>query len=163
MNRTVLIIIVVFSVLCLVLCGLIWLGGAKLINWIEQGNEGLAFRVEAPLQVEAGAPVEILVSVENNTADEGLLQSIDISLDYLEGIAVESSQPMFSQSSLLEFGPEMRSYAFLRPVPAGGVEQVTFSGIAVKEGDFSGEVQVCMGMIPVCDTFVIRTIVGSGD
>ena len=133
--------------------------GGAFLGWLMQAPEGAAIRVEAPSLVRKGDPVIIFVEVENTSSEPQLLHSVDISSSYLNGIAIQWADPRFTESYPIAVGPAMQSYTFEQQIAPGATLTVQFFGTAVRRGDFSGDVDVCISSAVRCDSFLTRTIV----
>ena len=135
------------------------LAGGVFLGWLMQTPEGVGIRVQAPTLVTKGDQVIIFVEVENTSAEPQLLHSIDISAEYLSGIAIQWADPRFTESYQIPMGPDMQSYTFERQIAPGGTLVVQLVGTAVRRGDFAGDIDVCIGSAVLCDSFLTRTIV----
>src|SRR5688572_33284758 len=83
-------------ILCLVAATISCVGG---ILWVSQSPEGIAFNVNAPVQVDVGDTVLIEVQIVNDSAQQAELSSIDVSQEYLDGIVITSSSPAYESTS----------------------------------------------------------------
>ena len=135
------------------------IAGGAFLGWLWQTPEDVVIRVNAPALVNKGDQVILFVEVENTGTEPQLLHSIDVSADYLSGIAIQRADPPFTESYKIPMGPEMLSYTFERPIAPGGISTVQFFGTAVRSGDFSGDIDVCVKSTVLCESFLTRTIV----
>jgi hypothetical protein len=126
--------------------------------WGMQEPENVNISVDSPIQVTKGESVIIKVQVENFAAESQILHSIDISNSYLDGIAIKNALPPFVESYPIPY-IDMESYTFEQEISSRTTLVVQFFGVAVKTGDYSGEIDVCINTESVCTTFLIRTIV----
>jgi hypothetical protein len=133
--------------------------GGAFLGWLWQTPEEVVIRVHAPTLVTKGDQVIIFVEVENTGTEPQLLHSVDVSSNYLSGIAIQGADPPFTESYKIPMGPDMLSYTFERPIAPGGTTTVQFFGTAVGTGDFSGDIDVCVKSAILCETFLTRTIV----
>ena len=130
------------AVLCIVSIIITLIAGGALINWSLSGPENVRISVDTPLQVTKDESVIIEVQVENTATESQLLDSIDITSEYLAGIAIVKAEPPFIESFRL--GGEWQSYTFRQEISPGTTLTVQFFGVAVKTGDFSGSIDVCI-------------------
>jgi hypothetical protein len=142
--------------LCIAATVLLLVVGAVWVWQIVEGPENIAISVDVPVQVTKGEPTTIEVQLANTAPEPQMLHSIDISAEYLTGLAVVGSEPAYIEAQT--FG-EWQSYRFEREIPAGGSLTVRFSGVAVKAGDYSGSIDVCINSGSSCMTLATRTIV----
>ncbi len=133
--------------------------GGAFLGWLWQTPEDVAIWVHAPTLVNKGDQVIVFVEVENTSAEPQLLHSIDVSADYLRGIAIQWADPPFTESYKIPMGPDMQSYTFEQQIAPGGTLAVQFIGTAIRKGDFSGNFDVCISSAILCDSFLTRTIV----
>jgi len=144
--------------LCLILAVIGVVAGGIFLKWLTEVPENVNANLDAPLQVRQGEPFPIKVTVENLAPEAQLLDSIDITTAYLEGIGIRGANPPFSESYPLLFG-DYQSYTFLQKIPAGGSLVIEFDAIGLKSGNFSGEIDICIGDGGTCLTFITRTVV----
>jgi hypothetical protein len=136
--------------------GALILGGSWLGSSIEEPT-GVEVEVNVPLQIRKGQGFLILVTLRETSGKAQELDSIDIAEDYLEGIAIERTEPNFKESfSFLGF----QTYDFMKEIPANGELVVRFFAVGVQTGDFSGDMDVCINGPGNCLTYPIRSVVG---
>ncbi|PJE77170.1 hypothetical protein COV05_00985 [Candidatus Uhrbacteria bacterium CG10_big_fil_rev_8_21_14_0_10_48_16] len=119
--------------------------------------DGLTAVVDAPLRASVGESFPVVVTITNNTDEEQLLHSIDVAEAYIDGIAVISTSPVFTESFIL--GDGTVTHFFETPVPAGEVVTATFTMEALTPGDMRGDFDVCFAEGGTCAFLQIRTIV----
>jgi len=145
----------VIAICCIaaVFGGLVWLG--------SMSTEGLAqIDVKAPTNVQQGQVYAITVEIKNISNDEITLYSVDIEENLLRGFIITSVKPTYLDTYDYGFGGETyQTYSFDARIPPGQSLIVTFEGEAVLNGDFSGDVDVCLNSSFNCYTGFIRTIV----
>lgn len=124
---------------------------------IAEGPENIAVSVECPIQVRVNETFTITVRVTNEDTIERELHSIDVYDSYLEGITITSSDPPWSETKG-SFG-YLTCY-FQTLLPPGAEKVVTFQAQALKAGDFSGDLDVCIDTQFLYITQVLRTLVG---
>lgn len=112
--------------------------------------------VIAPGSAKVGETFGILVRVTNTAADTQVLDSIDIQLDYLEGIRIESTDPPYSDTFEV-FG--YQSYTLLQDIPPGRELVVQFTASAVAAGNYRGDIDICINTGGNCTTRVLHTVV----
>jgi hypothetical protein len=132
------------------------LGGTWLGSTIKEPTD-VEVEVNVPLQVRNGQGFLILVTIRDTSGKAQELDSIDISDTYLDGIAIERTEPPFLESfSILGY----RSFNFAREIPANGDLIVRFFVVGVRTGDFSGDIDVCINGPGNCLSYPLRSIVG---
>ncbi len=119
--------------------------------------DGLQSKVDAPLRATVGERFEVIATVTNNTTQDQFLHSIDVSEAYLDGVAIVSTTPEYSQSFSLDDGT--MTHYFKETVPAGQTYAVTFELEALTAGDHGGAFDVCFHEGLDCSYLQIRTIV----
>ncbi|HKZ69329.1 MAG TPA: hypothetical protein VJ020_04565 [Anaerolineales bacterium] len=136
--------------------------GGVLLGFLTDEPENVSIDVSAPLTISRGESFTIEVQLENSAGQAQSLDSIDIDLTYLDGIAIERTDPPFTETirNDLVSGLAFQSYYFEHDIPIGGTLTVTFSAVALKAGDFAGDLDVCINSSAAFRTFPIRTVVG---
>ncbi len=144
-------------VVCLMVGAISGVGG---LVWLTQAPDDIAVNVNAPVQVDIGDEFLIEVQVINNSTQPSELSSIDISMEYLDGIVISSSTPAFESTDQYEsFGIVYQTYYFHQAIAPGGSLTVTFIGEAIAVGDYAGEIDVCVDSDLSCINNILRTIV----
>jgi len=121
---------------------------------------GVAIAVEAPLRARVGETFEILVTLTNESRSERTLVDVDVADSYLAGIAVEGTDPAYSDSEHIPFDNTV-SYSFDRALEPGGTLSVRFVAVAVQEGDFAGDFDLCIDSMASCVSQAVRTVVSA--
>jgi hypothetical protein len=106
-------------------------------------KQGISVAIDSPPEVTAGQPFEIRTTVTNAGTEAARLDSIDIGDSYLEGVAIESSQPAWGDTMHVPIDNTL-SHDFQANVPAGGSFTVTFTARAKRSGHFAGDFDVCV-------------------
>lgn len=119
--------------------------------------DGWDVDVQSPVAVSVGDEVIIAVTVTNNTGEDQVLHSIDIGQTYLEGVAIISTDPVYSDSFLLDDGTY--THFFLVDVANGESATVTFTGKALSAGDYQGALDVCIDDGLTCNFLQVRTVI----
>lgn len=112
--------------------------------------------VIAPAEVSVGESFSILVRVTNTAAEPQVLDSIDIQLDYLEGIRIDSSDPAYSDTFEV-FG--YQSHTLQVNIPAGQEQVVQFRATGIAPGNYRGDIDICINSGGNCTTRVLHTAV----
>jgi hypothetical protein len=146
------------AALCIVLVIAVLIAGGVLIKWGLTKPENVSISLDAPVQASKDESVIITVRVENTATESQLLHSIDISSQYLDGIAIEEAEPPFSESFAIPL-VDMQSYTFGQDISPGTTLEVRFAGVAVKIGDFAGNFDVCINSGNACTTLATRTVI----
>ena len=114
-------------------------------------------KLTVPVSVTVGESFDIMAHVTHNSDETQLLHSIDIGGSYLEGIAVTSSIPDFSQSYYLDDGTY--THTFLTDVPAGDGVDIVFHAVALESGNWKGAFDVCFDDGINCSFYTVSTFV----
>lgn len=134
------------------------------IAWlINLPPEDVELTLEHPIQVSNGDEVTIEIEIKNTADVPQQLNSIDFSMNYLEGLVIDEADPQFGSTNLYDsFAPteSFMTYYFDQTIPAGGSLLVRFSATAVMEGDFSGQITVCVNSPMECLEKSARTVIG---
>ncbi len=143
-------------------CGLLLLGlasaGCDAVEEITSGPKDVTVQVNAPLHVTVKQEFVVEIRVQNTAARSQSVHSIDIGDSYLVGVAIQRTEPAFKQSMHVPL-VNMQSYEFGAPIAAGGEQVVRFYAVAVKAGDYSATVDVCINGPSVCQSHPIRAVV----
>jgi hypothetical protein len=134
--------------------------GSTLFNGFLDEPEDVVIDVNVPLQAQKGNRIMFTVTVQNTSSDSQVLDSIDISTDYLSGVPIEDSQPKYIEDYPIPL-VEYHSFTFQQSIGPGETLVVQFFGFALKSGDFSGPFDVCIGTGSNCSTFTGRTVISN--
>jgi hypothetical protein len=134
--------------------------GGSFIDGLIQEPEEVNIDVNVPLQAQKGNRIMFTVTVQNTSTDSQVLDSIDISTDYLNGIPIEESQPRYIDDFPIPL-VDYHSFTFQQTIGPGETLVVRFFGLALKAGDFSGPFDVCIGTGANCSSFTGRTVIGN--
>ena len=142
----------------LVLLGLATTAGCDTMEQIASGPKDVTIQVNAPLHLTLKQEFVVEVRVQNTAAESQRLDSIDVGDRYLQGVAIQSTEPAFKQSMHVPL-VNMQSYEFGQPIAAGGEVVVKFNAVAVKAGDYSATVDVCINSASSCSSHPIRAVI----
>ena len=140
---------------CLAVIAVLVVGGLWIANAVG-APEDIRVTTSAPASARVGESVEIVVTIANDSDQSREINSIDIYNSYLEGIIIQGTQPGYIEAS--DYG-SFSSYYFLRSLAANEAISITFIGEAVKTGDFSGDLDVCIDSETNCTTNTLRIII----
>ncbi|OQY27244.1 MAG: hypothetical protein B6I38_10325 [Anaerolineaceae bacterium 4572_5.1] len=148
---------------CVVVCvmlgiALLVLGGA-FVNWAMEEPENITVDMTLPVEVAKGDEFVMEVQVTNSANEPQELNSIDIDVSYLDGVIINRTEPIYSDFSEIEFVKSFHSYFFGNDIPANSSFIVKFYMTALKPGDFSGSVDVCINSEVECLEYFARTII----
>lgn len=143
---------------CLALLLLCILGGIAFFLWVIDEPEDIWIDVSVPGEKMKGEEFAIEIQVENSADKEQLLHSIDIYDSYLEGIAIQRTEPKFIQSYHTPV-IGMQTYELKRQIPPQTSITVLVFAKGVRKGDFQGDLQVCINSETSCLSYPLRTIV----
>ena len=120
--------------------------------------ENIRVNVTAPLHVVKGEEFIFEVKMENTAAESQLLYSIDIWDEYLEGIAIQRTEPSFIDTYHIPID-NTQAYDFMQDIPPGGELVVTFFAVGLEPGEYSSYVDVCINTATSFLTQPIITII----
>ena len=149
---------VVIVILCICVGLFLLFGGGAVFKAANEGPQEIDISADIPNQVKSGEEFTIEVTLENRADDSQMLYSIDFTNSYLEGIDVLSAFPEYENVNNYEFG-DFRSYEFEREIDSGEELVVRLQMAALAEGDFSGELDVCVNDGFRCKTLPLHTLV----
>jgi hypothetical protein len=144
---------------CVVAIIVAGVAGGAFVAWLAEEPEQVVVDVDLPVLVTKGESFVIEVQIENTAPHAQVLDSIDIGVAYLDGIAIQGTEPAFVNSSRYTFLEEFQSYDFQQNIPPAERLQVQFYAVAAKPGDFSSDLDVCINDGANCLTFPVRTVV----
>lgn len=113
--------------------------------------------LSVPVSVAVGESFDIVAHVTHDADETQLLHSIDIGESYLEGIAVLSSTPNFSESFYLDDGTY--THTLLTDIPAGDGADIIFHAVALESGNWKGAFDVCFDDGINCSFYTVSTFV----
>ena len=114
--------------------------------------------VKLPLSVKKGDEFVIVAKLNNTAAKQQKLVDIDIADTYLEGIAILRTEPNHKEAFHMPMADHM-TYVFELPVGAGEQKLIKFYAKAVKQGDYSSQIDFCVNSEFDFFSKFIRTIV----
>ncbi len=118
--------------------------------------------IEVNLQpvVEAGADLDFTITIINISEKSINLNSINMGQDFVDGIQIGDSTPIFEYRDhydLLGFPMEM--FIFNEMILVGESLTLKFDAKAVKTGDFTGQMFICVDNTTNCEIILLRTVV----
>lgn len=131
----------------IILVGVIILGAAgllaasRLFNFILFAPRDLSLTVSASQQVAPAESFPLQITVVNQGDAAQTLQEIEISKPYLQGVAILGSNPPFTGESTSR---NWQAYSYELPLPPGQSVTITLSAQAQTEGNYQGELDVCI-------------------
>lgn len=146
------------TVCVLLLLGLATTAACDTMEQIASGPKDVTVQVNAPLHVTVKQEFVVEVRVQNTAARSQKLDSIDVGDRYLQGVAIQSTEPAFKQSMHVPL-VNMQSYEYGQPIAAGGELVVKFHAVAVKAGDYSATMDICINSGSSCSSHPIRAVV----
>ena len=113
-------------------------------------GSGLTVEATAPLQVQAGDDVDIVVSVTNESAEMHEVTSVTVSGPLYEGLFAYGTQPLYQDWYI---NADQAYVAVMEDivVSPGETEWITIPSNAVWTGDYLGQVIVCFDGVDVCE------------
>ncbi|QQR55220.1 hypothetical protein IPG41_01510 [Candidatus Peregrinibacteria bacterium] len=120
--------------------------------------EDVTVTIDAPSRVQVGETFDIVLKVTNESTESQTLTSIDVGLDYLEGILMEESVPAYVESWEFDFFGFM-SFDYKKNLPLGESLEISFLMDPITPGDYSGALDVCVNTEMACIYNTVRTVV----
>ena len=120
--------------------------------------ENVTIAADAPIEVERGESFEIKASVTNTAPKTQKLVALDIAHEYLEGVAILSSEPDYSSTMDVPID-NTTSYVFDLDLSPGESATVVFQARALHSGDFRGDIDFCINSEYDFISKSIRTVV----
>jgi hypothetical protein len=137
--------------------------GAGGIAWLSGLTpKDIEVTVDHPAQIERGEEIAIEIRITNTGPAAQQLVSIDFSMNYLDGIVIDRSEPDHThttQFDALGGGESFLSYYFDRSIAPGETLLVAFTGTAIHEGDFAGDISICVNSEYQCMNAAARTLI----
>jgi len=134
--------------------GLSWIGSL----YADEVNVTLDF----PSEIQNGDGFEFTISIANVSARTVKVESIDFSMNYLDGILIEDTKPPttnIDQYDALGGGETFQSFYFNESIAPNETFIVIFYAKAIRAGDYNGTVDVCINLFFNCQNNVARTII----
>ncbi len=158
MNRKVVLWIVTgCGILCLGMILFVIVLGGSFLKWVTQTPEDIEVDVIVPAAVSLDDEFILRVEITNLADVEQTLDSIDIDVSYLDGVIVDGTEPAYVDFT--EIADAFHTYEFQSPIPAGSKLDIRFYFTAIRVGDGSGEISVCINSFVNCTSRLIRTII----
>ncbi len=110
--------------------------------------------------VEVGEDVAFSIKVTNISTESINLNSISIGADFVEGIQLGDSSPIFEMRQhydILEIPMEM--FIFNELILVGESLTIEFNSQAKEVGDFLGQLFICLDDTTNCEQIPLRTVV----
>ena len=148
------VLVCIVAVIFLGFGGLVWLG--------SQTADEATVLLDVPATAQAGEPYTFRITVTNTSPKEIELYGVDLSMNFLSGIAIASTDPAYTETNQFDAlggGETYLTYYFHQPIAPGESLTVTFTGTAVTVGDFSGSVDVCINSDYNCINNAARTVI----
>jgi hypothetical protein len=118
--------------------------------------EFVSVKKDVPIEVHVDDTFNFTVTVDNADTKKHELRSIDIDNTFLEGIYIVSTTPATSE----EYGAfGQHIFEFKTFVPESSLQEVVFTAKAIKSGDFSGDLDICIDGDASCLFNSIRILV----
>lgn len=115
--------------------------------------------VDYPFTAVVGDVFDITVDTTNTSNETITLSEVWIYDSYLDGIAITGSDPSFSGSEYDDLFVAAWEYYFEIPLEPGASQQIVFEATALRAGDYSGEIEICINGAFRCVEVVMRTVV----
>lgn len=139
------------AVVIALVAGGAWFYNAVTVRHIEAS-------ISAPLSVALDEPFDITVHIKNTASVSQSLVDLDVAQGYLSGVAIRSASPPYKESTGLPLNGGT-SLTFKHSIPANGELVVVLHAVGVQEGDFSGDIDLCINSSFGFVTHQVRTMV----
>ncbi len=134
------------------------LAGLPLAAEREPTPMNIELSVESPPIVQAGQDFEIHARVRNTAPETQKLVGVAFPQGYLKGIAIQASQPGFTDRAAHPEEQILR-YTFNLPIEPGAELELLLHAYAVAPGDYSGELDFSINSETSSLSYPIHTIV----
>jgi len=162
LNRSLKILLsIILSFICCVCIGIGYFG---FYTWKSfQPIENAEIDLNYPPVVEAGEDFVIEIKILNISDESINLNTINIGADFVEGIHLGDSSPIFELRDHYEvIGTQLDIFLFNELILVGESLTVEFEANAAKAGDFTGQMIICLDESTNCEMLVLRTVVEEG-
>ncbi len=146
------------TVFLCIIASILGIGG---LAWVSlQEPEGVDIQVISPTEASVNDEFSFTIRIKNLGTEAQTLKRIDITTDYLDGFEVSRVKPIYSYRDRAEImGIGIEVFQFQELILEGETLDIVFDAKALKAGDFSGNVNVCMDSEFNCKKMVTRTVV----
>jgi len=120
--------------------------------------ETVKSEIVKPTTVNKGEDFEFKVMIKNSDSKSHKLRSIDVDRSFLDGIYVVETSPVAYEDYDGAVSGQ-HTFKFNEEIPANSNATVSFVSKAVKEGYFSGDLDVCIDSDTSCIFGSIRMLV----
>jgi hypothetical protein len=142
-----------------VVCGLACSGIMLLGPTLFAAPEEVDVVVDAPLRVDQGQDFSIRIEVTNRGGTPQSIKSVEVTDSYGDGIAITSADPLWDTSEHDGIN-KLQWYDYSIEVGAHETEVIVLYANALYEGDWGGDVHVCINTKMNYASYPIRTLVG---
>lgn len=116
-----------------------------------------------PEMVALGEVFPFEIRITNTAQEPQVLDSIDFAVTYLEGITVNDSSPETKWVRKGDSQFPFDSFQYNKEIPANGSLVVRFDMTGSKPGRYLGTVFICVNNPTLCNFYMIKTEVKSGE
>ena len=122
--------------------------------------ENAEIEINLPPVVTLGEDVDFTVTIINTSTESITLNSINIAEEIVNGIQIGDSIPIFELRDHYELiGIPMDMFLFNELILVDESLTIKFDSKAVKVGDFSGQMFICIDNTTNCEIKLLRTVV----
>ena len=146
--------------ICIAGVAVIVFGGIYKLTF--QTPDDITVELNVPTDAQVGDTVKFSIKVNNLSAKSVELLSVDFSLNLLNGIIIKGTDPSYSDTNtydLLGGGETFTTYYFRRSIAPGESLTLLFNAEAMTEGDYSGNVVICIDSDFNCLTNATRIVI----
>ena len=125
----------------------------------NQTRPGLDYTVNSQVNVRLNQDFVLGIKLTNNDTQPKMLYSIGLPGSFLAGVAVRGSQPPFSDFASLPGSPNYVTFTYRISIPANRSLDLTFHLLALKPGDYSGKIKLCVDSPTDCILQTTRSFI----
>lgn len=145
------------TLLCMLLA-LISMG--SLVYYGLQEPQGVDIQVITPAKIASGEQFSMLIQIQNTGEEAQTLRRVDITTAYLDGFEIKRVVPVFLRRDRLNvLGIGVEVFEFQELILEGETLTIEFEAVALKPGDYAGDLEVCISSMVICKKMVTRTLV----
>jgi len=149
-------IILVMIICCCIVVGYFVYTSYKSLQPLENAEVDIYL----PPTIEVGTDFDFAITITNTSTQSINLDSINIGQEFVDGIQIGDSTPIFEYRDhydLLGFPMEM--FIFNEMILVGESLTIEFETRAIKTGDFTGQMFICIDDTSNCEIILLRTVV----
>ena len=123
-----------------------------------ESPENIVVGIQSPSFVNETEEFNIIVTIENTAEKPQKIMNLVIADGYLEGISIINSEPQYTITHHLSMS-NAQLYDYNIEIPSGGKQIIKFTAVALKKGDYSGDIAIFINSKTNFLSNQLRTIV----